>query len=172
MDPFGEIKEDSVYRQIIPRGVIKQGKGILIECKIKHAMKTRKALDNLPHYMGGGFNPEALVPGAKKEDAKAVIHLITEEHSDLRLQALIVRIRQRILPKEVLLAIDDIFNDPTAMVMEFTNPCALGKVWHLCDELASINGNSAMMRTSVNQEVWEEAVENFSRKTQMLPSPE
>ena len=59
------------------------------------------------------------------------------------------------------MAIDDIFNDPAAMIMDFSGPGALAKVWHLCDELASINGSSAMMRTSVNQEVWEEAVEKI-----------
>ena len=76
MDPFGEMKDDWVHRAIHPKNSIRQGKGILFECRLQDAMKVRKAVDGLPEHVGGGFNPEILVPGCKKEEARAVIHLI------------------------------------------------------------------------------------------------
>ena len=59
------------------------------------------------------------------------------------------------------MALDTIFKDTGAMLVEANHPRAFEKVWHLCDEATSINKNTVLVRTSADKERWENEVERL-----------
>jgi len=58
-------------------------------------------------------------------------------------------------------ALDTIFKDTGAMVVETNHPKAFEKIWHLCEEATSINKNMVLVRSSADKERWEQEVERL-----------
>ena len=85
-----------------------------------------------------------MVSGTKGPLAKAVLHFAVAEPTAVGMEQLAImqNLRRKVLPREIKIALDDIFLDPGALIVHGNSPLALDKVWPLCDEMASRCENS------------------------------
>ena len=61
----------------------------------------------------------------------------------------------------MILANRSIYSDNSAFLVELTAPSALFQVWHLCDEALFLTSRLATVRTTVQQTIWQDVVENL-----------
>jgi len=173
MDPLGEEKANRMIMEESEEDNewmgentfrYRTGIGVLIEVNQGQVLKVRRELAaGVLRKLEGGFHPEELVPGLKKEEGRAIIKLSTKEgkFSELDLEALVRKVKDHFGQKELWVALDTIFKDTGAMVVETNHPKAFEKIWHLCEEATSINKNMVLVRSSADKERWEQEVERL-----------
>ena len=77
----------------------------------------------------------------------------------LDLRALLHQLRALHLPASALLAVDDIFGDSAALLLELSSPEVAPLFAPLCEELAFINPKRLTVRTLASPEVWKQKLD-------------
>ena len=81
--------------------------------------------------------------------------------SELAVQLYLRDLRTNGLPRDALVAGRDIYGDNAALLVDLSAPMALTRMWHLCAEALYLSPTRATIRTDVQQEHWQKAVDDL-----------
>ena len=81
--------------------------------------------------------------------------------TEIEVVVLLSDLHSRHLHSAVLLVNRAIFSDNSALIVELTGPAGLSRVSHFCDEALFLSPRLATIRTTVQQDVWQDTVEEL-----------